>query len=295
MCKQLARVVTTAILCAPVASCDREPSARPVAPSASATVRPSACAGREVVSLVAAPRVLRGTVKTCAGQSLTIAYGHPLKSKPRPERTVDAATTWDVGKPAEANPGDVGACHYGRDLWKLCKVDAAEGGRLRVQSPEGQIREIDSVDMLVIDGASGETVREHLSAMQRQRSFDTEVQGAVFYDGQIASGEAVVAPRVGLSFFDATVVAVNGDRARVRWKNDDAWPERDVPIRQLGRPVTGSATLLAGQIVLWRAASDEERYEAGKVVSFDDGILVVTDARGERRTARHRTIVPSLR
>lgn len=259
----------TAVSCAVVAlgsGCEAEPSAtaRPTA-SASGSARPS-CEGREVVSLVDGPRVLRGTVKACQGQRLTIAYGHPLKSNPRPERDVDATNTWDVGQPAKASVGDLGACHAGRDLWKLCKVTAAEGGRFRVASPEGQVREIAATDMITFAGDPRKKVADHFSAVDRERAFDEAVLAATFDDGRMKTGQRVVAPRVGTSFYEGTIVSLDATRARIRWTKV-GWPERDVPRRHVGLPDDPPTTLDAGRIVLWRKKRSDTRFEPARVVA----------------------------
>ncbi|HHH26840.1 MAG TPA: hypothetical protein ENK57_00605 [Polyangiaceae bacterium] len=250
------------------AGCDR----RPLEDSPSPTTEPSPpppCEGREVVSLVAGPRVLRGTVRACNGPRLTIAYGHPLKNAPRPEREVDATQTWDVGKAAVASVDDVGACHYGRDMWKLCKVTAAEDGRFRVASPEGLVREIDGTDMVTLEGASKKTVLDHFALRERERAFDDAVLAAVFHDGSLERGQRVVAPRVGTSFYLGTIVSVSADTVRVRWSNA-AWREREVPRRHVGIPSRAPVVLTPGRLILWR--TDSERFDPARVVAVAEHV-----------------------
>ena len=92
---------------------------------------------------------------------------------------------------------------------------------------------------------------------------------ATFHHGSPNIGERVVAPRVGATFYEASVVAIDGDEVRVRWSNA-TWPERRVPRRHVGRPVAANdaqAPLEPGRLVLWRKKGSEARFEPARVVA----------------------------
>ena len=103
-----------------------------------------------MVALVGGPRFLRGTVIACQGETVTVAYGRPLRSKPRPERTVSKSMLYDVGAPAKLDKGAAGACRYPKEQWVACRVVAVGDGDYRVEDGNGRRLELAATDVVAI-------------------------------------------------------------------------------------------------------------------------------------------------
>ena len=121
-------------------------------------------------------------------------------------------------------------------------------------------------------------IRAHLERAERERAFDERWHNArANVSGTMVAGERVVAARVGLSFYDGTVVSVTGTTVRVRWAGQDRWPERDVPKRHVGRVTTTTPT--DGQLVLWRRGAETGRWNTARFVKRADDKTFVVEGR----------------
>ncbi|MCA9625621.1 MAG: hypothetical protein KC731_41650 [Myxococcales bacterium] len=275
--------------------CEERPSppGAPTATAAPSVVAASPrCEGREVVALVGGPRFLRGQVVACAGDRVTLAYGRGLRGKPRPQREVATASLFDVRPTVGATEGAVGACHFGKERWVICRVDKAEKGRYRVDSDEGQRREIDPDAFVAVTGAAAELIEQHLAGQAAGRAFDEAVRQSRFANPAPAEvGQLVVAPRIDTSFYDGKVVEVGPDEVTIAWP-DASWPKRKVPRHAIGRPAKPPLALAVGQLVLWRPHGDTDRWRIAKVTALDDPGYTLEDRNGESAHRDNVDLIP---
>jgi hypothetical protein len=237
--------------------------------------------------------MVRGTTLACSGEVVMLAFGRPLRGKTRPQRSVNAKRMWDVGKAANAKVGALGACHFGKELWFPCRVTGAENGRFRVESDEGQVREIEATDLVPLEGEPRAILFEHFASRDRRRGFDQAVLAARMPVHAHAVGDAVLAPRISSIYFDATIVVIEGEEAVVRWAGQPRWPDRRVALARLGVKGGELEALKLKQLVLFRHESDPTRWEAARVKRpAVDGQVAVVDANGRSLERPVDAIVP---
>lgn len=215
-----------------------------------------------------------GKIESVDGSRYKIPYGSNTQ-------TVDEADIYALPS-AGANPnvkvGDFVIAKRGNDnYWAGAEVTKADAKVVEVKPLSGGGTMNLSPDQVVVVRPA--TIEE-FKKVKDEQGFETKVstmRPIVPTDYMPKKGDKVVANWSGTSWYSGTVLAVNGEKAKIKWSvnfgDGDIDLTKVAPFPRLGS--TGTP-LKAGDIVLVKGSSDSTRWEfaeatSDKEVKFKDG------------------------
>jgi hypothetical protein len=265
--------------------------------SARATSPSGLAKGAEIVAATAPVSFRQGNVVSVQGGEVTFEYGLPdRKTRKRATATVPSPRVWPTGVAAKARVGQHAICRLmvkrgnmpPLSNWKPCTIRQKVAGAYRVGMHDGSERQLDALAIVLPSEETQKAIASYIAAEAKHRSFDEAFSKAgmpgVPEGWTPSTGDAVVAPFIGASWYAAVVLTIDAaaNTARIRWLRKD-WKEHDVKLERLAPNPSPPATTASGRYIIARPKDDQGRWDPARVVGVRGKELTVESRTGERR------------